>query len=94
MVTAKAIELEKVSVTWEIIELLVSTLDADDNYPLLKGENLMVPMEMQLAQKGKTFCHFFLAFLRSTLNVEHFEGKDDPHRICICEITDSENVVR
>ena len=27
-------------------------------------------------------------------NFEHFDEKDDPHRFCIFEITDSENVVR
>ena len=48
---------------------------------------------MQLSQKQKTFSQFFAAFLKSTLNFEHFEKKDDPQRFCISEITDSESVV-
>ena len=49
---------------------------------------------MQLSQKQKTFSQFFAAFLKSTLNFKHFESKDDPHRFCIFEVTDSENVFR
>ena len=49
---------------------------------------------MQLSQKQKTFSEFLAAFLKSWLNFEYFEKKDDPHRFCISEITDSENVVR
>ena len=49
---------------------------------------------MQLSQKQKTLSQYFYKFLKSTLNFEHFEKKDDPHRCCISEITDSKNVVR
>ena len=49
---------------------------------------------MQLSQKQNFFARFFAAFLKSRLNFEHFEKKDDPHSFCISEITDSENVVR
>ena len=49
---------------------------------------------MQLSQKQKTSSQFLAAFLKSRLNFEYFEQKDDPHRFCISQITDSENVVR
>ena len=49
---------------------------------------------MQLSQKQKTFSEFLAPFLKSILNFEYFEKKEDPHRFCISEITDSENVVR
>ena len=49
---------------------------------------------MQLTPKQKTFSQFFALFLTSTLNVKHLKSKDDPHRFCIIEVTDSENVVR
>ena len=49
---------------------------------------------MQLSQTQKTFSHFFPAFLKYRLNFEIFESKSDPHRFCIFEVTDSENVVR
>ena len=51
-------------------------------------------MEIQLLQKQKTLCHFFSAFLKYKLNFEYFEKKDDPHRFCISDNTDSENVVK
>ena len=49
---------------------------------------------MQVSQKKKTFSEFFAAFLKSNLNFKYFEKKDDLHRFCISEITNSENVVR
>ena len=33
---------------------------------------------MQLSQKLKTFSAFFSSFLKSSLNYEHFQKKDDP----------------
>ena len=48
---------------------------------------------MQLSQKQKTFSEFFAAFWKCRLNFEHCEKKYGPHRFCISEITDSENVV-
>ena len=49
---------------------------------------------MQLSQKQKTFPQFFSPCLKSSLNLEHFEIKDDPHRFRVFEITDCESVVR
>ena len=49
---------------------------------------------MQLFQKQKTFPQFFSPCLKSSLNLEHFEIKDDTHRFRVFEITDSQNVVR
>ena len=34
---------------------------------------------MEVSQKQKTFSEFFSAFLKSNLNFEHFQKKDDPH---------------
>ena len=80
--------------TCQILGLLVNTLAADEKNPVLNRDNLTIPIQMQLSQKQKTFSQFFAAFLKSTLNFKHFESKDDPHRFCIFEVTDSENVVR
>ena len=80
--------------TCQVLGLLVNTLAADEKYPVLNRDNLTIPIQMQLSQKQKTFSQFFAAFLKSTLNFKHFESKDDPHRFCIFEVTDSENVVR
>ena len=80
--------------TCQILGLLVNTLATEEKYPVLNRDNLTIPIQMQLSQKQKTFSQFFAAFLKSTLNFKHFESKDDPHRFCIFEVTDSENVVR
>ena len=45
---------------------------------------------MQLSQKQETFSQFLFGFLKSSLNFEHFQKKDDSHRSEISEITDSE----
>ena len=73
--------------------LLVNTLAADEKYPVLKRENLTIAIQMQLSQKQKRFSQFFPAFMKSRLNFDHSEKKDDPKSFCISEITDSENVV-
>ena len=50
----------------------------------------MQSIEILLSQKQNTFSQFFSAFLKSTLNFEHFGKKDGPHSRCISEITVSE----
>ena len=80
--------------TYKFLEQLVSSLAADEKYPVLNRDNLTIPIQMQLSQEQKTFSQFLAAFSKSRLNVEYFLKKDDPHRFCISEITDSENVVR
>ena len=76
-----------------ILGLLVNTLTANENYLVLRRNNLKIPIHMQLSQKLKTFSQFFSAFLKSRLNFKYFESNDDRHRFCISEITDSENVL-
>ena len=80
--------------TCQILVMLVNTLVANEKYPVLNRDNLTIPIKMQLSQKQKTSSQFLAAFLKSRLNFEYFEQKDDPHRFCISKITDSENVVR
>ena len=80
--------------TCQILGLRVNTLATNEKYPVLKRENLTIPIQMQLSQKQKTFFEFFAAFLKFGLNFEQFEKKDDPHSLSISEITDSENVLR
>ena len=67
---------------------------AGEKYPVLNRDNLTIPIQMQLSQKPNTFCQFFAAFLKFLFNFKYFETKYIPHRFCISEITDSENVVR
>ena len=95
MITFKSIELEKVSlIDIQVLGLLVNILAADEKYPVLNRDNLAIPIQMQLRHKQKAFSQFFAAFLKCRFNFKHFKKKDDPHRFCIFEITNSENVVR
>ena len=69
-------------------------LAADEKYPVLNRDNLTITIQMQLSQKRKFFSEFFAAFLKSRLNFEHCDKKDDTHRFSIFEITDSEKVFK
>ena len=80
--------------TCQILGLLGNTLAADEKYPVLNRDNLTIPIETQLSGKQKTFSQSSPAFFKSSLNFQHFDKKDDPHRFLISEITNSENVVR
>ena len=64
---------------------------ADEKYPLLKRDNLTVPIQMQLSQKQKNFSRFLAAIPNYRWNFEHFDKKDS---LIDFEITDSENLVR
>ena len=59
----------------KFLKLLVKTLTDDEKYSLLYRENLTQPIQILLSQKQKTFSQFFSAFLKSTLNFEHFQKK-------------------
>ena len=80
--------------TWQILGLLVNTLTADEKYRLFNRDNLTIQIQIQVSEKQNNFSGFSARFLISNLNFKYFEKKYDPHRFCISEITDSENVVR
>ena len=46
-------------------------------------------LEAPLSQKQKTFSGLLLAFLKSFLNLEHFEKEDEYSRIVISKVIDS-----
>ena len=81
---------ESVLVTCKISRLFPNTLSADGKDTLLNRQNLTQPIQMQLSRKEKTFSHFFAAFLKYSLNFDHFLKKDDPHCWCISKITHPE----
>ena len=58
-----------------ILGLFLNTLNDDDKYSLLYGDNLTQPIQILLSQKQKTFSEFCCAFLKSTLKFEHFQKK-------------------
>ena len=71
----------------KFLTLLVKTLTDDERYFLLYRENLIQPIQILLSEKRKTLSKFLSAFLKSTLNFEHFQKKDDPHSPCISQMT-------
>ena len=74
----------------KFLRLLVKTLTDYEKYSLLYRENLTQPIQLLLSQKQKTFSQFFSAFLKSTLNFQHFQKQDHPHSRIISKITVSE----
>ena len=74
----------------KISRLFIYTLSVDGKYSPFNRDNLTQPIQMQLSRKQKTFSEFFCAFLKSSLNFEHFQKKDDSHSRGISKITESE----
>ena len=62
-----------------MLGLFVNTLTANDKYSLLKRDNLLQHLQMQLSQKQKTFLDIFVPFSKFRFNSAHFPKKDDPH---------------
>ena len=62
-----------------ISRLFPNTLSVYGKYSLFNRGNLTQRIQMQLSQKQKTFSEVFSAFLKSSLNFEHFLKKDDRH---------------
>ena len=48
---------------------------------------------MRLSRKQEIFSKFFFAFLKCTLNFEHFPKKEEPHSRFISEIKDGEKAL-
>ena len=63
----------------KISRLFPNTLSSDGKYSLFKREDLTQPIQIQASRKQKTFSEFFSAFLKSSLNFEHFLKKDELH---------------
>ena len=62
-------------VLWKILRLFLNTLTDDDKHCLLYRDNLTQPIQILLSEKQQTFSEFFSAFLKSTLNFQHFQNK-------------------
>ena len=91
VITVKVIELQKSFLdTWKFFRPFLNTLTANDTYSLNSKDKWMEKIQMHLSQKKKSFSQFISPFFESALNFEHFQKKDDPHSLCISEITDHE----
>ena len=74
----------------KILGLFVNTLTDDGNYSLLYRDNLSQQIQILLSQKPKTFSKLSSEILKTTLNFEHFQKRDDPDKRCISQVTVSE----
>ena len=74
------------SVWYEILRQFVNGLTADDKYSGSNMQNLPQQIQTPLSQKQKTFSGFFIAFLKCTWNLEHFQKIDEYPSLIIPEI--------
>ena len=74
----------------ECLTLFVNTLTTDDKYSRRNKLNFKQQFEAPLSQKQKTFSGFFIAFLRSALNLEHLEKKIEYSSLVISKVINSE----
>ena len=70
----------------EVLGQFVKTMTAVYNYFRWNLENLRQQVQTLISLKVKTFSRFFIASLKSTLNLEYFEKKDQSHSLSITEI--------
>ena len=75
-----------VVVTSEVLGQFVNTMTAVYNYFRWNLENLRQQVQTLISQKVNAFSLFFIASLKSTLNLEYFEKKDQSHSLSITEI--------
>ena len=73
----------------KILGLFVNTLTAEYMYSRRNIQTFTQQVQTQLSLKQKTFSGFFIAFLKSTWNGEHFQKKGESSSLSICEIIDS-----
>ena len=73
----------------KILGLFLNTLTAEYTYSRRNMETFTQQFQTPLSLKQKTLSGFFIAFLKSTWNGEHFQKKGDSSRLSISEIIDS-----
>ena len=74
----------------ELLGQFVNILTADYKYSPKNRDNLWQQVSRQRSRKLKTCSRFFIAFLKSTLNLEYFKKRDQPHSLSITEIINCE----
>ena len=72
-----------------MLGLFVNTLTAEYTYSGPNMQTFTQQVQMQLYLKQKSFSKFFISFLKSTWNGEHFQKKGESSSLSISEIRDS-----
>ena len=70
----------------KILGLFVNTLTAEYTYSRRNMQTFTKKVQTPLFLKQKIFSGFFIAFLKSTTNGEHFEKKGESSSLSISEI--------
>ena len=70
----------------EVLGQFVNTMTAVYYYFRLNLENLQQQIQTEISLKPKTFSGFFIASMKSTLNLEYLEKEDQSHSLSITEI--------
>ena len=73
----------------KILGLFVNTLTAEYTYSGRNMQALTRQVQTPLSLKQKSIYQFFIAFLKSTWNGEHFQKKGECSSLSISEIIDS-----
>ena len=73
----------------KILGLFLNTLTAEYMYSGRNMQTFKQQVQTPLSWKQKTFCRYFIAFLKSTWNGEHFQKKGESSSLSISEIIDS-----
>ena len=73
----------------KILGLFVNTLTSEYTYSGRNMQTLTQQVQTPLSLKQKSICQFFIAFLKSTWNGEHFQKKGESSSLSISEIIDS-----
>ena len=73
----------------QILGLFVNTLTAEYKYSRRNMQTFAQQVQTPLSLKQKIFSTFFIAFLESTWNGEHFQKKGEFSSLSISEIIDS-----
>ena len=74
----------------EIFRLFLITLSLDVKFSRRNMQIFWQQLQTPLSQKGKTFCGFFIAFLKCAWNLKHSEKKEEYPSLIIAETFASE----
>ena len=73
----------------KILGLFVNTLTLEYTYSRRNMQTFTQKVQTPLSLKQKTFCGFFIGFLKSTWNGEHFAKQGESSSLSISDIIDS-----
>ena len=73
----------------KILGLFVNTLTAEYTYSRRNMQTFTQKVQTPLSLKQKTFSGFFIVFLKSTWNGEHFQNNAESSSLSVSAIIDS-----